>query len=522
MSFKKIIFNYTPPPTLSTPVGTVIPPTPNVAAETLLGEAYQTSNAGQLVQTMQNLKATAGYLSSAISSLSSGIGVTVDTAVDTDLTIALSRLYNSSSAIPAISLTMYQNLLQAEQDITRTDLYLDSDSPLQISPIQRADIMLATTSFEQALAAGGSYATSLPLLLNQMAGDSLIFDNITAQLQSYPVLANNDPSGIDVSDTVTSLLNDIATRQTTTYATTYSMIATPDPVSMTLPAVVTTLTQHPLNQLGQILTMLTSLMAIFHKPQQVNSAVGLNITVLPRLISDLTSHLFIVDKLLQMTINLPTSSNPSAVGACWMGTGIGSVQSIIPQPYGSFLSAGLTPILMSSELASQQAQLNQQIRSKTAPTTPANVNALPSGLLTMGATLNFSMEQNQLHATAIQTNTSKALDRRLNENGDNIEVMSSMKAMATMIGTVQGLVSAVGSGAQVATPSSAPSNLQVVGQVVGNLQNTTGTSYSVQGNNVVLTSPTLPAPSAQVSSVLQSGGATIVGPNSLYKVPIGA
>ncbi len=112
MSFKKIIFNYTPPPTLSTPVGTVIPPTPNVAAETLLGEAYQTSNAGQLVQTMQNLKATAGYLSSAISSLSSGIGVTVDTAVDTDLTIALSRLYNSSSAIPAISLTMYQNLFR--------------------------------------------------------------------------------------------------------------------------------------------------------------------------------------------------------------------------------------------------------------------------------------------------------------------------------------------------------------------------------------------------------------------------
>lgn len=515
MSFERIIFNYTPPPTVSSPIGigTNTEESVSLAASppTLRGAAYQNSNAGKLVQRLQGLSATAKYLQSAVASISGTIGVSVDPSIDADLSRALQRIYNTPDAVPAISMAMYQNLLQAQTDITKVDLGLDPNSTLQISPTQRMDINLATDSFEKALAGSGSYASTVPLLLAQSAGDGIIFDNLTAQLQDYPVLRNNNPSGVDVSDSLTATMNDVADRYTSTYATTYSMLATPDPVAISLPSVVTTLSQHSTNQLGNILYLLTSLISLFHKPQQVGLGNSLNGVIFPRLITDMSGNMFLVDRFTQM------ACNPNAL----LNTGIGTIMGKVPKPFGALIGAGLTSLFIQSELSAQQQALNQQLRSKTAQPNPG-INALPAGLVTMAATLNFSLEQNQLHATAIQTNTSKAMDRRLNESGDTIEVMSSLKSIETMVGTVQSMLNTRSSGAQVAMPTGLASNLQVVGQVVGNLKTNTGTAYTVQGNNLVLTPPAIPQPSLPVASVLQQGGATIVASNSLITVPIGA
>ena len=512
MSFDKIVFNYISPPTVPTPLSVVVPPTPTIAAETLLGPAYQNSKAGQLVQTLQNLKATAGYISDAVSSLLSGIGVNVSVATEPELSIALCRMYNSAQAIPAISLDMYKNMLQAKMDITRADLYLDPNSPLQVSPVQRADIQLTTNSFEKALAADGTYKSALGLILNQTAGDSLLFDNMTAGLLDYPVLRNNDSNGVDVGASVEAMINDVANRYTSTYAATYTMIASPGPFGLAIPPAVLILSEHSLNQLGQIFYLLHSLKAIFNNPIQGALAIGLNSVILPRLLSDLSNHLFIVDRFVQM------ACNPTGL----LNAGIGRAMGQLPPPYGNILGVGLTPLLLSAEMSGQQKALQQQIRTKgTLPTIPS-LAGLPEGMLHMAATLNYSIEQNKIHAQAIQVNTSKAMDRRLNETGNSIELMSHLKEMEDMMRVVESLMSTKSAGATVTPPSGTPSNLQVVGQVVGGLKSTTGTSYSVQGNNLVLTPATIPVPNAQVSAVLQKGGATIVGPNNLITLPIGA
>ena len=515
MSFKKIVFNYIPPPTIPSQlgIGPGVSNPPSVITPTLsgtLGAAYQNSRAGQLVQRLQDLKATETYLQSCVVSLCQGLGVSVSPTSDPDLTRSLSRIYNTPDQVPAISLDMYRNLLQAEMDIMRVDMGLDPTSGLQVSPVQRLDINLATSNFEKTIAADGGYKTSLPLFLPILSGDGIIFGNMTAQLQDYPVLRNNDPNGVDVSQPIADMLNDVADRQTAVYGTMYNTMAGPGPFGLSIPPAVVNLAGNTLNQLGSILGMLGSLVAIFHKPAQAALAVSLNVTILPRLISDMTGHLFNLDKFIQMAVN------PVAL----LNTGIGAVMGQIPQPYGSILGAGLTPLFLQAEMSAQQQALQQQLRSKTPPLPP--ISSLPSSLLTMGAALKFSSEQTQLHATDVKTNTSKAMDRRLNESGNQVEVTSSLQSVETMTGVIQALMSTKSSGAQVATPTGSPSNLSVVGQVIGNLKVNTGTSYTVQGSSLVLTPSTLPQPSTQVSTVLKSGGATIVGPNSLITVPIGA
>src|SRR5208283_2563788 len=172
MSFKPIKFSYTPPPTL--PPNSVLQPSTNpVGASVTTSSAFGSSaaansNAAGLVTRLSDLSDTAEYLQQAILSLVQGLGVTFDLSANPDLARALSRIYNVTDAPTAMDMAMYTELLQTDINFLRFDLLNAPDSPVQIQPLQRADVSLASKAFESALISTGQYNQTLPVLLRSL------------------------------------------------------------------------------------------------------------------------------------------------------------------------------------------------------------------------------------------------------------------------------------------------------------------------------------------------------------------
>ena len=169
MSFEKITFTYTPPPTVSSPTPLGTGDQAYLTAGT--GDLYAQSRAGQLLSRLADLRATAQYLEDCVSASVPGMGVRLDPATDPAVAVALSRIFSTETNIQDIDLGMYQSMLKAEETIQRLDIQLDPSSSLMVSPIQRADLNLVTKSFEKALVEDGSFEHQLPLLLRPLSGD---------------------------------------------------------------------------------------------------------------------------------------------------------------------------------------------------------------------------------------------------------------------------------------------------------------------------------------------------------------
>ena len=207
MSFQKIQFVYTPPPTalpqsIPSQSGTILPATSST------NDLAKLSTAAALIDRLQALKSTAQYLESLLIAKSAGIGVVPNYAVNPDLSLVLSRLYSTATPPTGISLAMYTNLLTAEMGITRAEIALaGKDSQLTVSPVQKADLMTANLAFEDALADTGLFRHQLPLLIREVQGDTIVFDSLIAGLQQYPVLAGSEYAPVPPTATATVIDN---------------------------------------------------------------------------------------------------------------------------------------------------------------------------------------------------------------------------------------------------------------------------------------------------------------------------
>jgi hypothetical protein len=555
MSFEKIQFVRTPPPTIpppAVPPATVPTAEQAAAAATFLSTSQQTSNAGKLIQKFQALSETSDYLVSVINTLCGGMGITIDPSTEPDIAAALSRIYSTSEQIPGIDLTMYNNTLTAEMGISRVDLSTGSSSSVMVSPIQRDDLHTVNTAFEQALVENNTYANQLPLQLRALSGDKMIFNYTVNELQNYPILTTGNPTATDVSPVINSSLNNIADRYQTLYAASYLTMAAPDAIALGAPVIITALTPStnapsnalttgtnaitsvltsatlgigkaqaaivsevskilvPVNKvifaLGAILTLMNSLKAVFFKQNMSQFTSGLSY-ILPMLAVEVGIHMLHLDRFLQLA-----TSDTAVINA-----DIQSAISATAQLYGTVLGLGLTPLIMKHQISTLVELAQGQAVSKQPPAS-LSASGIPEELLKVGSYLNWASQESQRHATEITTNFQKIMNARLNANGNLIEMLSGMKEIESLVAIVQSLLNVQGSLASV--PISAvnmPGSLQAFGQIMTNMNTPSGASYSVIGNQLVITPPYLPTPTNTVATTLQNGGANTVNTN--YSVP---
>lgn len=83
---------------------------------------------------------------------------------------SLSRLYATGAPPPAMSIAMHRRLVRAELDAVRADISIaraTSDSPIEVSPIERSDLQVVTGHVEEALTDSGDVRQHLPVSLKQ-------------------------------------------------------------------------------------------------------------------------------------------------------------------------------------------------------------------------------------------------------------------------------------------------------------------------------------------------------------------
>jgi hypothetical protein len=439
---------------------------------------------------------------------------------------------------------MYNNLLQAELGITRIDIVQSPNSTQMVLPIQRDDLGVVNRAFENALVNDGTYTHQLPLLLRPLAGDKLLFDYTTTELQNYPILTTNNPSATDVSPGISDKLNNLCDRYQTLYASNYTMMIAPDPISAGAPTIIAALTPSinaPVNALtsagnaisstltkttsaiagvestvisevskvltpaseivfalGSIVATLTALKAIFFATSMTNIISSLSF-ILPRLAVELVMNMLHVDRFMQLATTEVAVINSKLQNAI----------DATSQLYSTLLGIGLTPILLKHQLDTIASLTKQQSISKQ-PMPNLNETGIPSELLQVGSIINWAGNETQRYAQDIELNCQKILDSRLNSSGDMTEIMSSLKSVEALIAMAQCILNVQGSMASVPTTAvGITSSLQAFGQVMNEMNTPAGASYTVVGNQLVITPPNIPAPSSNVANVLTSGGATV-------------
>ena len=535
MSFKPIKFSYTPPPTIP-PISVLSPSTNPVGTAVSTSSAFGSSaaansNAAALVTRLSDMNDTAAYLQQALLSLVQGLGVTFDFSANPDLARALSRIYNVTDAPTSMDMTMYTELLQTDINFLRFDLLNSPDSPVQIQPLQRADVSLASRAFENALISTGQYNQTLPILLRSLQGDQVIFDSLTNTLMGYPILSvpqltpaqlatTQNPSGssdrdlngasVDVSNSLSEQLNGVLDQWQQSYAGIYQVVASPDPTETSLPSVVATLSTQPTSDLNRMIAMLQNLIAFQHQPAIKSAHDSVDNQLLPRLLSDVGSHAGNLDYLNQVAIG------PSAS----FGGAIGTLQSAMASfNIGSILNVGIT----GSVSVAAGGFAPPPITAAQA----ATLSGIPEGLQLLSANLSWSQSASVRQSQTVSASIQRLSLRKLTNQGNTTEFLTSLKSLSSSLGIIQSIVksgantpTAVGNTTSLNTNAVTPNvGLQSFGTLVSSLSSQSGSSYAVDGNTLVVTPPAIPTAPTNVQAVLQSGGVKQITTQQL-RVPI--
>jgi hypothetical protein len=536
VSFTPIKFFYTPPPTIPSqsvlaPENTIVS-VPTATSSEFGSAAAAASNAAVLVVRVNNLSATAQYLVSVIQSLVKNLGVTFDLSANPDLGRALAQIYNTTSPPSSMDMTMYTTLLEADINFLQFDLLNPPvTSSVQIQPLQRANIGLVTKSFENALLSTGVYDQTSPILMRSLMGDQLVFNSLSNALQTYPILsvpqlspvqlassqAPSDTSTralngstIDVSSTLTDTLNGLLDQWQSSYAGIYQVLASPDPTETALPSIVATLSTQPTSDLTRLLTMMQNLVSFQQQAQLQTNHDSVDNFTIPRLLSDVFSFTSNLDFVNQVAVT-PSSGFEGPLGSL-----MSQMASINP---GSILDVGLTGSVA-------QAAGGYNPPTPTAAQQSA-LSGLPEGLQIMGANISWAQSENARQNNFIQQCLQRLSIRRITNQGNQTEFLTSLKSISSTIGIIQSLLSISNNNPQpVGSISSLNPNpvtpvqgLQSFGTLINSLSSQSGSSYSLDGSTLTITPPTIPTASSNVQSVLAAGGVNQITTQSL-QIPI--
>ena len=239
MAFESIQFKYTPPPTVSAviPATSAAPPVSLATGDSQTNSGNATASAsaaGKLIARLADLLDTNQYLQQVILAMSTGLGIEFDPSVDPETARALQTIYSNLPVPTSLTVSMYNRMLDAKMTALQIESGLGTGTAYETNPFQASAVTQINQTIESGLVNSGQSQYQTALLLGPLKGDAVLFNNMTAQLSQYPVIASpgtpsiatNNPNqisilGQDVSPALASTMNSSLDSFQSSYASVY-------------------------------------------------------------------------------------------------------------------------------------------------------------------------------------------------------------------------------------------------------------------------------------------------------------
>jgi len=527
------------------------------------------SRANQLINRLIDLHATAAYLQDVLLRRSEGIGIQLDPETDYEALDSLNRLYESDD-LKTVDVGMYNQLLDAAMAALRVELRQeehDEPSSMTVSPQQSLDIERVLGAFEDALTEQGDFKYQLPVLLRDLKADQVIFEEMSDGLQAYPILSASDlyrrdenlgeadqPNPIELAGEAVygqaerqidrdirrekstgpdaALLDEVSRQQRITdqlpetpeeaetlddpdsgdispglyedinerldlyekyYAATYNLATGIDSAYLGVRELANTFFYRPLHDVMLAVSMLSALKAFFHKPRLSQLKGALSMLVFPRLISGLVKFSFMIDRLLNKAA-WPLARVLDSLGRFF------SQLRRIGNDAAWVLDGGLTGAIR-AELSGKRKQ------SMPDPKQLEELNKVPDAIRTVSANLHWAQNSVQAKHLQIQASLVRAVDRRLGDQGDRLEVLKTLRSIDAVVSVLTSL------GRSIQAYRGAPNRVlqdhpvEVFSRAVRDFRSEANLVFRVDGSTIIATPPAIPEPPGRVKTILTRGGA---------------
>jgi hypothetical protein len=263
-----------------------------------------------------------------------------------------------------------------------------------------------------------------------------------------------------------------------------------------------------LNKLILVMSTLSGLILLFHKPKLKDIKGLIGMMIMPRLIAEVGQFNCLMDRVEQRLLAPVTE----VLGS--LNRLVGEVSQVSNDVAYLVAKGGMTGMMRSSISGSNK--MPKQERIKALDTLPKEM-ALVQGHLAWGL-----MEASRKRRT-VEDGMLKAMDRQLAGSGDRLDLMKSLRSINAVVDIIKNLIleRQRGSLQSVDTPSPTQ-KVEAMSNIASNLKSESGTSFSVQGNMLVAQPPSLPAPPAAAVPILAAGGANRVDSADLIKIHMDA
>lgn len=467
--------------------------------------------AARLISQLADLIDMANYLQNVIFSLNTNLSITIDSSSDPDTARALSQIYGGNNP-PAISTVMYGYTLDAELGCAQVNLNAGVSSPIQASPLQTQALLTINKAVENQLVTSQDFSAQSVLLLRRLKSDVISNTNIQSALSQYPAVSSTtsttQPSSnaivastVDVSPAVSSILQSNITQTGQNYSSVYQLLSQPDPIAADIGNTVNVLAAVSILNLIQINSLLRMTQGSTITKGLSDLAGGLSAFIFPQMLTQSSSILFQMDRIVQMAVNpVLTMSNPvgSAVTSlCGALAGVGLLVGVVRSMNQQHTSQTVGPLagMPLNNFSQSGLALNPQM-----PSGLAGLGFSPS-LNEISSLLQFSsssaMASNLLHQDAFQRLSARSTS--------DFAEMTKLLAVSSTIISLTYLISAFIKEQQSGIPitlQNPAEQLSTVGNILASAKTGNGTVYTVQGGSINLTPPSIPAPTVGASTIL--------------------
>jgi hypothetical protein len=515
VSFLPFKFTFTPPKTVQSPSTDTATAAASVPASQIDGSGSQ---AGKIVSQIKDLLDASSYLQQAILSRHANTGVKFDPSEDPELARALTRKFGSDNQVNTITIPMYSNLLDAEATAHQLEISLGPNSSMEPNPLEVSDTAYITRQVEQMLVNSGEYKNQIPVLLRGLKSDSLLLANWSDSFQQYPVLrspqASQDPlaqaavlnpsqdlipaKGLDVSPLLSGYMTGMLGRMNSIYASIYTLLLSPNHVENDLLAVTSVFSQQAASDIARLVSVLTALKSMSHKESLSVLAGGMSTFVYARLGAGLGQMATSLDRLVSMAVD-PLKSVTGQFGRL-LGLSSSISLSVGRVPAGGMAGSSLAnPCL-------KDLPHNQFIQTKSGGVSHVTtaLDAIPDSLAALSEHLTWGLHQISFRTQYTNQAFMQLAERRLNDRGEQLNLLCSMSSIDTLINLGKGFISQKQTGSSSKTSPAAPA--EAIGGILSNLSTSTGTGFTLSDGQVLPDPVDLPAPSDSVSRVLKAGG----------------
>lgn len=520
MSFDKWKFAYTPPPTVEAPY------TPGSATASVLETPAGTvpdSAAATLQARVQVLQDANQYLQSVILATSAGVGVELDPAVDPETATALASLYPGQDIPKVVTVPMYNRLLDLVAAGDQINTALGTNQPYEVNPFKLAAGQQVLKMTESNLVQSGQFVSQFPLLLRSLKGDVPIFNALHSALGEYPVAAGKavsvtsntshliTASTVDVSPSLSGMLNSALDSFGQSYAGIYKLASQVSAVDQDVNTVLNKYFYQPVADLVRIIAVLTHLNLSVHVPNLRTLVNGLTNAGFSMLAAEILPLRCYADRFLQMA-TAPLQSMTSDIGQM-----VSQIQKISTVAQTSSQSVKNSFATTKGPLAGMSGVYNSGLpgAGTALPQLDSSLFVVPGvgnlegGLASLSAHIAWGIQKADSKVASLEESVQKLLYRRTQDMNDQLDIMSSVQSLNSLISLAQSVLSFNGNQAA-SGASSTVSQVQAVGQILSSLQSGNGVTYALAQGTLQAVPRSLPIPASNVQSLFQNAGLSMI------------